>query len=189
MHGAAAYPPRPRLHPPHRGIGHQVSSSRCAQPSRRAERGPSWSRSRQRQGPDGRAARPRAAGGAARHSPRPPAGGTSGLSAAPRTPSRESCPVAVQKASLTILGESSTILLRYGAPLRKKGRPVRGEFHAGPRPLTEPRAGDPALIRVAAEFVVRNDWSYDDWVSWAYGSRCASGRRVKSSGSSSQRNR
>ena len=44
-----------------------------------------------------------------------------------------------------ILGESSTILLRYGAPFGRKGRPVRGEFHAGPRPLTELRAGDPGF--------------------------------------------
>ena len=35
------------------------------------------------------------------------------------------------------------------------------------------------MIRVAAEFVVNNDWSYDDWVSWAYALRGAFGPEGK----------
>jgi hypothetical protein len=62
-----------------------------------------------------------------------------------------------------------------GTAVGRKGRSVRAEFNAEPKPLSELRARDPALARAAADFVVNTDWSRDDWVAWAYALRGAFG--------------
>ena len=74
-----------------------------------------------------------------------------------------------------ILGACSRILLQYGPAVGRKGRSVRAEFNAEPKPLSELRARDPALACAAADFVVNTDWSRDDWVAWAYALRGAFG--------------
>ncbi|HVI17947.1 MAG TPA: PriCT-2 domain-containing protein, partial [Gaiellales bacterium] len=78
-----------------------------------------------------------------------------------------------------VVSACSRILLRYGPAVGRKGRPIRAEFGAEPKPLAELRAYDPALARAAAEFVLNTDWSRDDWVAWAYALRGAFGNEGK----------
>ena len=78
-----------------------------------------------------------------------------------------------------IVAACSKILLRYGTAIGRKGRPVRTTFNAKPKPLDELRAKDKALALSAAEFVVNADWTYDDWVAWAYALRGAFGNEGK----------
>ena len=74
-----------------------------------------------------------------------------------------------------ILAACSKVLLRHGKAVGRKGRSIRAEFAAHPKPLHELRARDPAMAMAAAEFVVNSDWSRDDWVAWAYALRGAFG--------------
>ena len=74
-----------------------------------------------------------------------------------------------------ILRACSKILLRYGPAVGRKGRSIKADFNAEPKPLHELRAKDKALALAAAEFVVNADWSRDDFVAWAYALRGAFG--------------
>ena len=74
-----------------------------------------------------------------------------------------------------IVAACSRILLRYGKAVGRKGRAVREGISSTPKPIAELRARDLPLALDAAEYVVNQDWSRDDWVSWAYALRGAFG--------------
>src|SRR4051794_10882902 len=74
-----------------------------------------------------------------------------------------------------IVAACSTILLRYGPAVGRKGGGARVAPAGDPKPLYELRAYDPALARAAAEYVINADWSRDDFVAWAYALRGAFG--------------
>ena len=74
-----------------------------------------------------------------------------------------------------IVAACSSILLRYGPPVGRKGRSLNAEGNGQPKPLHELRARDQALAMAAAEFVINTDWSRDDFVAWAYALRGAFG--------------
>ena len=69
----------------------------------------------------------------------------------------------------------SAILLRYGPAVGRNRSRLLREERGRPRPLEELRARNPELALDAAHFVRNNDWSYDDWVAWAYALRGAFG--------------
>ena len=74
-----------------------------------------------------------------------------------------------------ILAACDRVLLRYGQAVGRKGRSTRAERSATPKPTAELRARDHALALAAADFVVNSDWTYDDWVAWAFALRGAFG--------------
>ena len=61
-----------------------------------------------------------------------------------------------------ILAACSKILLRYGPAVGRKGRSIRSEFTAQPKPLRRAAGARSSACPAAAEFVVNADWSRDD---------------------------